>query len=275
MSRGLLLLTIALVVVVGCGDGEKSVTTASGLTYFDQKVGTTGEEAKSGDWAQVHYTGWLAANNKQFDSSIGKKPLRFKIDKPRGVIAGWNEGVKGMKVGGKRRLVVPWKLAYGETGSGPIPPKADLVFEIELLGLEKPSSSGASSSEDMSKYVTTASGLKYFDKKVGTTGEEAKSGDWARVHYTGWFAESNEEFDSSVGKKPFPFQIDKVGRGGVIAGWNEGVKGMKVGGKRRLMVPWKLAYGEDGYGPIPPKADLIFEVELLAIGKKPPTGQGD
>jgi FKBP-type peptidyl-prolyl cis-trans isomerase len=107
----------------------------------------------------------------------------------------------------------------------------------------------------------TADGLQYWDIKVGT-GQEAKKGDHVQVHYTGWLT-SGKKFDSSVGGKPFEFRI---GNGDVIKGWEEGVTGMKVGGKRQLRIPPDLAYGKDGYpGAIPPNATLIFDIQLIAI----------
>jgi len=109
--------------------------------------------------------------------------------------------------------------------------------------------------------VKTASGLQYWDIKVGT-GQEAKSHDHVKVHYTGWLT-SGKKFDSSVGGKPFDFWVDG---GDVIKGWDEGVKGMKVGGKRQLRIPPDLAYGREGYpGAIPPNATLIFDIQLVAI----------
>jgi FKBP-type peptidyl-prolyl cis-trans isomerase len=119
---------------------ETLVTTESGLQYADLEVGT-GAEAKAEKTAVVHYTGRFT-DGKVFDSSVGKQPFRFQLGAGQ-VIKGWDEGVVGMKVGGKRKLVVPSHLAYGERGyPGPpgkppiIPANATLVFEVELLGLE-------------------------------------------------------------------------------------------------------------------------------------------
>jgi FKBP-type peptidyl-prolyl cis-trans isomerase FkpA len=111
------------------------------------------------------------------------------------------------------------------------------------------------------KPVTTASGLKYWDLKKGT-GAVAKAGDTVKVHYTGWLTEG-KKFDSSLDRgEPLAF---KLGAGMVIRGWDEGVAGMKVGGKRQLHIPAELGYGARGAGDaIPPNAELIFDVELVA-----------
>ena len=111
--------------------------------------------------------------------------------------------------------------------------------------------------------VTTASGLKYDDLKVGA-GAEAKAGQTVSVHYTGWLTDGRK-FDSSVDRgQPFQFAL---GLGQVIKGWDEGVQGMKIGGKRKLTIPPGLGYGARGAGGvIPPNATLIFDVELLGIG---------
>lgn len=111
-------------------------TTPSGLIYKDTHVGT-GPVAKKGDTVHVHYTGTLE-NGRQFDSSRDRKtPLKFKLGVGQ-VIKGWDEGITGMKVGGKRTLIIPSDLAYGDRGfPGAIPPKATLHFDVELVAIEE------------------------------------------------------------------------------------------------------------------------------------------
>ncbi len=114
--------------------GAQDITTASGLHYSDVVVGT-GEVAVAGKTATVHYTGWLT-NGKKFDSSVDRgQPFSFPLGAGR-VIKGWDEGVQGMKVGGKRKLTIPPDLGYGARGAGGvIPPNATLVFDVELLAV--------------------------------------------------------------------------------------------------------------------------------------------
>ena len=114
----------------------------------------------------------------------------------------------------------------------------------------------------MSNQVTTPSGLKYEDLDPGT-GPSAKVGQKAKVHYTGWLT-NGQKFDSSLDRNdPFEFTL---GAGMVIKGWDEGVEGMKIGGKRKLFIPADLGYGTRGAGGvIPPNSELIFEVELLGL----------
>jgi FKBP-type peptidyl-prolyl cis-trans isomerase len=115
---------------------------------------------------------------------------------------------------------------------------------------------------DITNLTTTDTGLQYKDVTVGN-GAEAQAGKTVSVHYTGWLTDGTK-FDSSVDRgQPFSFLL---GAGGVIAGWDEGVAGMKAGGKRILVIPSDLGYGASGAGGvIPPNATLIFEVELLDV----------
>lgn len=107
----------------------------------------------------------------------------------------------------------------------------------------------------------TASGVQFWDLKKGS-GEVGVVGKRVKVHYTGWLT-TGKKFDSSVGGPPFGFRI---GAGDVIKGWDEGVAGMKVGGKRQLRIPPDLAYGQKGYpGVIPPNATLVFDVQLVDV----------
>lgn len=109
------------------------VTTASGLQYWDLTTGS-GAVAEPGKIVQVHYTGWLADGTK-FDSSVDRgQPFEFPLGAGR-VIKGWDEGVAGMKVGGKRQLHIPPNLGYGSRPMGPIPPNSSLIFDVELLGV--------------------------------------------------------------------------------------------------------------------------------------------
>ena len=117
----------------------KPMTTASGLQIIDTKAGT-GASPKPGQTCVMHYTGWLYENGqkgKKFDSSVDRnEPFEFPIGQGR-VIAGWDEGVASMKVGGKRTLIIPPALGYGARGAGGvIPPNATLMFDVELLAVK-------------------------------------------------------------------------------------------------------------------------------------------
>ena len=222
------------------------ITTADGLVIEELKLGE-GPVAARDTAVVAHYKGTLKDGGAEFDSSYKRgQPAVFPL---AGVIKGWQEGVPGMKVGGKRKLTIPSKMAYGEReipggpdGKPLIPANSDLVFEIELVGA-----------------------LVTEDLKVGD-GKECKLNlskpARVKVHYKGTLKEGGKQFDSSYDRnEPIEFSL-----GEVIPGWTFGVPGMKVGGKRKLTIPWQLAYGERGSGPdIPPKADLVFEIELLDV----------
>ncbi len=228
---------------------------ATELKIEDLAVGT-GTEAKTGDHLSVAYTGWVQGKSEPFDSSnYHNGPFEFVLGKGE-AIAGWDQGLVGMKVGGKRKLTIPPSLGYGAAGAGNgrIPPNATLIFEVELLSIQGP--------PQATLPPTSITALKIEDLVIGT-GAEAKAGDTLRVDYTGWL-ENGVKFDSSLDSgQPIEFIL---GQGKVIAGWDQGLVGLKVGGKRRLTIPPNLGYGARGAGDsIPPNAALIFEVELLEI----------
>lgn len=134
---GLAVAALLFVVLGGRGGSTPGVevTTASGLRYVDEVVGT-GASPKSGQNVTVHYTGTLE-NGTKFDSSVDRgQPYTFPIGRGE-VIKGWDEGVMTMKVGGKRKLIIPASLGYGAAGRPPnIPPNATLLFDVELLGVQ-------------------------------------------------------------------------------------------------------------------------------------------
>jgi FKBP-type peptidyl-prolyl cis-trans isomerase FkpA len=140
----ILAVLLVLVTAAACGGGDSSPTSPSQpsapYSQTDVRVGT-GAEATAGRTVTVNYTGWLYSpsgtdgKGTQFDSSAGRGPFTFVLGRGQ-VIAGWDRGVAGMRVGGLRRLVLPPDLAYGASGNGPIPPNATLVFDVELVNVQ-------------------------------------------------------------------------------------------------------------------------------------------
>jgi peptidylprolyl isomerase len=139
-------LIVSAILLTGCAKREKlaaSIPPATGtihkqytMRYIDVAIGS-GKLAEAGKVFSVHYTGWLLDGTK-FDSSRDRdKPLSFEQGK-RKVIPGWDAGFEGMRIGGKRRLFIPYQLAYGEKGRGKIPPKAELIFDVELMDVQDP-----------------------------------------------------------------------------------------------------------------------------------------
>ena len=135
MKKTVLLMSVILI-TAACVAQSNMNETDSGLKYIDHQVGD-GDEAIAGKTVEVHYTGWLyvdGARGAKFDSSVDRgQPFSFQLGASQ-VIRGWDEGVQGMKVGGKRELIIPPDLGYGSRGAGgAIPPNATLDFEVELL----------------------------------------------------------------------------------------------------------------------------------------------
>lgn len=258
-----LILALATVAILGCGDKTtpeaKPVATSetvkpvekaepaveAKLIKTDIKVGN-GRAAEAGDLVLVDYKGTFD-DGKVFDESKGKPPLAVQIGAGR-VIKGWEEGLVGMKVGGKRKLHVPSALAYGPEGRDGIPPNTDLNFEINLLGMVK------------------AGEESVVDKKTlkpGTGSIAVKDGDNVSITYEGRLV-NGEVFDSSAKHNMEPLSF-KVGEGKMVSGMETGVLGMKVGEEREITIPPDVGYGMTPPPGIPPSSILIFKVKLLKI----------
>lgn len=233
-------------------------TTDSGLQYYDIVSGE-GQETLDKYSVTTKYILWVKTTDGY--TFIGQSEADYPLDFTLGqgsVFPGWEEGMLGMKVGGKRLLVIPPDLGLGEQQYGDIPANSTLVLEVDLLANTEPAVPTKVEEKD---YITSPTGLKYFDLVEGT-GDMPATGQTVVVNYTGWL-EDGTIFDSSVNSgQPFSFAL---GTGAVIAGWDEGIASMKVGGKRQLVIPAELAYKDQGSGIIPPNATIIFEVELIAI----------
>jgi len=280
------------VVLTACGGGSsKNQNTAPVVAQPDFKsidtVTGTGAVAANNNLLVVNYVGYLYDSTKadfkgaKFDSSVDRNvPFSFTLGVGQ-VIVGWDQGVVGMKVGGKRTLIIPAQQAYGANAHAAqapignityaaIPANAPLVFDIELLSVQVGSNPVA---------VAPPTSLQIHDTLPGT-GAVAANGNTLTVKYTGYVYDGTRVdlrggiFDSSVVKgTTFDF---KLGAGQVIAGWDQGLVGMAVGGKRTLTIPPNLGYGASAVAAapayngttfvgIPANSTLIFDVELVAI----------
>ncbi len=271
---------VAGLTIGACGDappegflGEMGIDTArvgaseTGL-YVRQVEEGVGDPAENGDAVFILYTGWLT-DGTEFDSS-------YKVDPPRtfpvimggaGAIAGFMEGTNGMREGEKRHLVIPPELGYGAAGAGAvIPPNATLVFEVEAERIERPADPAdadyaATLGVDLASMTKTPSGLYWTTLKEGS-GDLTGPGDAMSLHYTGWLADGTK-FDSSYDRTPVEPLPMVLGETALIQGWTEGVTGMRLGERRRLVISPALGYGFQNRGLIRPNSVLVFDVELM------------
>jgi len=231
------------------------------LLIEDLVVGS-GSPVGVGDFLIMDYVGVSYSTGLQFDASWDRgSPFPFELGAGR-VIQGWDQGIVGMSVGGRRSLTIPPELAYGEngSGSGSIGPNETLVFVVDLIAsvpanLEKPT-------EDLTSESTTE--LETNDISEGS-GAIVQPGNVVYIHYVGVSASTGEQFDSSWDRGRSEFIGYISGTGNVIQGLDEGLLGMQVGGRRTVVIPPDLAYGENGAGDglIAPNETLIFTVDLL------------
>ena len=246
------------------GDGETAVgevnnASAAEIEYIEIEAGS-GVQAKAGDVVSVHYTGMLD-DGTVFDSSEGKEPITFVLGQGR-VIQGWEQGIALMREGGKATLIIPPELGYGAGGSGTIPPNATLTFDVELVQVLATPEPEDIALED---YEVTESGLRYFDIEPGS-GELLETGAPVSVHFNVWL-EDGTSLGGTEGGPPASLQIDM---GMLFPGLDEGISTMLVGGKRQMLIPSELAFGEAGAGSIPPNATLIAEAMLINVYEVPP-----
>jgi peptidylprolyl isomerase len=241
--------------------GRDTVKTASGLKYVIIGMGE-GEKPKVRDHVNFHFTGWLP-DGRMFDSSVDRgSPVSIELGRGN-VLMGWEEAFKLFPKNTVFKLIVPYQLALGEAGHPPqIPPKTDLIFDIIITDII-PANIPVPYDVSGKPQVNTKSGLQYYIADHGS-GIKAEKGKYVTIHYTTYF-EDGKIFDSSVERgAPKEFQL---GIGSEIKGMEEGIENMKVGARFRLVIPYKLAYGEKGYpfGGIPEKTNLVVDVELLHV----------
>tara|TARA_B100000780_G_C21091577_1_gene439948 strand:- start:291 stop:1133 length:843 start_codon:yes stop_codon:yes gene_type:complete len=216
-------------------------------------------EKITGDVVTIfHYKGWrLPKRRLLVDSYESRYPAQVQIGDGQ-LVEGLEKTMLEHRVGSVFQLFVPYELAYGDTVIGEIPPKTDLLFDVSILGVK----------EAVPYFDTTgikpelkANGLEIYRVSPGK-GEKPKNGDYVKVHYHGFY-EDGRKFDSSFDRgEPIQFQ---VGQGQVILGWDQLLPMLKVGERVTVKIPFFLAYGEAGNATIPPKTDLMFNIELVDI----------
>jgi peptidylprolyl isomerase len=250
--------------------GAPAETTTSDIVCGKGKVIAEGMKV------DVQYVGAFFKDGKEFDSSWsrGKEPLVLTYG--TGVIPGFTKGLAGMRIGGRRQVIIPSKDGYGSEARGPIPADSDLIFVIDLVSEHKPppsvpcKASGTGTTDLTKKPVvqprTAPAPTKttVIDVVCGT-GAQAEVGSEVQVRYLGVLYSSAKEFDSSWSRGPTELFPVTVGQG-VIEGFSIGITGMKVGGRREVLIPASQGYGAQGSPPdIPPNAALVFVIDLVSI----------
>lgn len=255
----------------------ESEMTSNGI-YILNHVNTGGKQVDSGKVAVITFKGSLL-NGTVFQETSPEFP--YIIGQQDNYPFKWDEVLLKMHKGDKAEFILPSNLALGERGAqGIIPPYSPLILEVsvkDIMGkdeyqekrLAEEKKNRSSSKQKLDTYLQknnidkepTSSGLIYITKEEGT-GDKPQQGETALVHYKGYFL-NGEVFDSSY-KRGKPIEV-KIGQGGLIQGWLEAIPMMREGEKAQIIVPWRLAYGKQGKGNIPPYANLVFDLELVEI----------
>jgi len=251
-------------------DGADVLDLGDGLEAVQLEEGE-GQEAGERSMVTTEFTLWTSGGDLIFSSMDRDRPARMllggkRAEKPP--IEGMDLGMRGMKPGGVRYLKVPPELAFGERGQPPqIGPNETLYILVAPSEVSAPRTIPENIVEfDRGAMTTTDSGLMYLDVVEGD-GEQPSTGDLVYAEYSGWL-EDGTLFDSSY-KRMAPFSFP-LGQGRVIKAWDEAVAGMKVGGKRVIVAPPELAYGDADKGNIPPNSTLVFQIELVDVKSRGP-----
>jgi peptidylprolyl isomerase len=221
-----------------------------------------GEEASKGSTVYVYYVGVLSEDGKRFDGNFGSDPFAVTLG-TGAVIEGWDTGLLGMKVGGRRQLDIPADLAYGSAGSGEaIPPDSAISFIVDVVAIVPPIDA-ADAPEITIEGAENVDALVSDDLVVGE-GDEAKTGSNVLVHIIAFNGATGEELASTWGD-PSPVAL-LLEEGGSLPGLVEGIPGMKVGGRRQLTIPFADAFGTEGNSnmKLPASTDLVVVVDLLS-----------
>ncbi len=221
-----------------------------------------GDGAKSGDTIFVNYVGVLTKDGTRFDGNFGRSPFAVTLG-VGAVIEGWDTGLIGMKVGGRRQLDIPADLAYGDAGAGEtIEPGDALSFVIDAVAI-------VPATDAADKPTVTVEGAGNVDSVetedlVEGEGAEAKAGMTVALHLVAFRADTGEEI-TGTWEQGAPVTFELV-EGGTLPGLLEGIPGMKVGGRRQIRVPFADAWGAEGQQAIglPAETDIVVVIDLLA-----------
>ena len=272
--KKIILAAVLLLLIAGCSNEPDVIKNESGLSYVDEKTGE-GREVKDGDLVVIHFAAWKlndsldtfedwqndsTKNSFRIASSYESNQTMKYIVGSEQFVKGSDEGFIGMKSGGKRTIIIPSELAYGQEGFGPIPPNTSIKLLVEVLEVKEPIVAEMWD-VDSTLYKETESGLKYAIIKEGD-GPSVVKGNIVSVHYSGFLSDGTL-FDSSV-ERDEPFSL-LAGMGQVIPGWDEGLALLKQGSKARLIIPPALGYGDRDLGVIPPNSTLIFDIEMIEV----------
>lgn len=221
-----------------------------------------GDAAAEGDTVFVFYVGVLSADGSRFDGNFDGEPFAVTLGQGA-VIEGWDQGLLGMKAGGRRQLDIPAELAYGEAGSGDaIPPNSAISFVVDMLAIV-PAIDPADEPELNSLQTPSLKKLEIEDLVIGD-GAEAEAGSTVVVQIIAFRGDTGEKLVSTWGD-PSPVTFTLV-TDGSLPGIVDGLPGMKVGGRRILNIPYEDAFGDQGNTELglPEKTDLILVVDLFA-----------